>query len=199
MTQPNYPKDLRVYHFFPHKAQGEGHFIALMKKEGKNQGSKGSTLSQGNDACGKLPEACNDFLRHLSEKGTDSLNGKSFITGDDGYIYMLPEASSGCIKPHIRYVRTGTVVGRIKNGRFVPHTAFALCLHADDCDNILSFHADDPDVTRYLKGETVVMDEKKSGVQKGWVLICVDRFPLGFAKYDGKKIKNLYEKGWVMT
>ncbi|HEX3015774.1 MAG TPA: hypothetical protein VHQ46_05275, partial [Desulfobacteria bacterium] len=35
--------------------------------------------------------------------------------------------------------------------------------------------------------------------QKGWNLVTVDGFPLGWGKYDGDLLKNHYPKGlrWV--
>lgn len=78
------------------------------------------------------------------------------------------------------------------------HTAFALSLNKHDYTNTLDLTADDPMVIKYLKGETLIPDsDVTSDLNKGYVLICVDSFPLGFAAYDGSKLKNLYEKGWI--
>jgi NOL1/NOP2/fmu family ribosome biogenesis protein len=77
----------------------------------------------------------------------------------------------------------------------MPHTAFAMNIGYRDMKNSLSFAADDINIIKYLKGETVNI--QKQDMNKGFVLVCVDSFPLGFAVYDGNKLKNLYEKGWT--
>ncbi|MBS6579770.1 MAG: SAM-dependent methyltransferase, partial [Clostridiales bacterium] len=50
-------------------------------------------------------------------------------------------------------------------------------------------------VIRYLKGETIDLKDEES-VEKGWVLICVDNYPLGFGKAAGGSVKNKYLAGW---
>ena len=54
---------------------------------------------------------------------------------------------------------------------------------------------DDPDVVRYLKGETVNADRED---RKGFRLLCVDGYPLGFVKQDRSRLKNMYLPGWRM-
>ena len=36
----------------------------------------------------------------------------------------------------------------------------------------------------------------EESVEKGWVLICVDNYPLGFGKAAGGSVKNKYLAGW---
>ena len=47
---------------------------------------------------------------------------------------------------------------------------------------------------RYLKGET--LDVSDLTTLKGWVLVCVSGYPLGFAKIDNGTLKNKLAKGW---
>ena len=32
--------------------------------------------------------------------------------------------------------------------------------------------------------------------KNGWILVCVDGWPLGWAKYAGAVLKNKYYPGW---
>ena len=51
------------------------------------------------------------------------------------------------------------------------------------------------DNTIKLKGETIEYSDE--AVRKGWVLVAVDGFPLGFGKADDRgSIKNKYLPGW---
>ena len=58
--------------------------------------------------------------------------------------------------------------------------------------NQKDFSKEDERVIRYLKGETIQVSSKL----KGWVLICVEGYPLGFGKIDKGMIKNKYAQGW---
>ena len=61
----------------------------------------------------------------------------------------------------------------------------------------VDFPAEDERVIRYLKGETLdVEDLSLPPKASGWVLVCVDGFPLGWAKLSGGMLKNKYYPGW---
>ena len=49
---------------------------------------------------------------------------------------------------------------------------------------------------RYLKGETLEVEDLIGEKAKGWYLVCVDGFPLGFGKAGRGTLKNKYLPGW---
>lgn len=49
---------------------------------------------------------------------------------------------------------------------------------------------------KYLKGETLEVEDIIKRPKKGWQLICVDGYPLGFAKANHTTLKNKYLAGW---
>lgn len=49
---------------------------------------------------------------------------------------------------------------------------------------------------RYLKGETLDVDDLVTPKAKGWQLVCVDGFALGWGKLSGGTLKNKYCTGW---
>ena len=53
----------------------------------------------------------------------------------------------------------------------------------------VSYPADAPETAAYLRGETL------PGDAEGWVVICADGCPLGWAKGAGGVLKNHYPKG----
>lgn len=106
------------------------------------------------------------------------------------YIYYLP---GNCrLDPKIHYIRTGLLMGRVRNGRFEPSQALAMNLKADEWDNPINFSLSDERVMRYLKGETIEADD----LYEGYRLLCVDNHPLGWIKQSGTKCKNKYYPGW---
>ena len=181
----------------PHLFRGEGHFMAMIKKEGSDIDR--TVPSYDRTLCfEEIEDKISDFACHFSDDLMKRFKEKRFILNDGG-LYMLPDGFMGLFDPRLRYRRTGTCIGTInRSGKFVPHTAFALTLSCNDYTNTLCYDTNDANVIKYLKGETLIVDgivaEK---LHKGVVLMCAGRYPLGFSVYDGTKLKNLYEKGWV--
>ena len=95
----------------------------------------------------------------------------------------------------LRIVAGGLIIGNDKNGRFEPSPQLALALRGEDYRQRVDLPAEDERVIRYLKGETVVVDKP----YKGYVLFCVDGYPLGWCKGNGSgTMKNKYYPGWRM-
>ena len=55
---------------------------------------------------------------------------------------------------------------------------------------------EDVRAVKYLKGETLDVSDLPVTKQKGWQLICVKDYPLGFGKLAGGVLKNKYYAGW---
>ena len=93
-------------------------------------------------------------------------------------------------------MRTGLLLGELKKKRFEPSQALAMYLKKDDYKETLDFSAGDERVSRYLKGETLDLDDMVSDRSKGWYLVCVDGYPLGWGKLSRGTLKNKYLPGW---
>nr|WP_288824671.1 RsmB/NOP family class I SAM-dependent RNA methyltransferase [uncultured Clostridium sp.] len=172
---------------FPHKIKGEGHFMALLKKK---SGQVPAEMSKSGSKKEKaLPEELSKFLSMISKP---LISSRIEIKND--CVYYLPEyfpENGG----KLRYLRTGLCLGEMKKERFEPSQALAQSLKMEEFKQTISFKKEDERVIRYLKGETVFLTESE-GSKKGWCLICVDGFPLGFAKGNGDTLKNKYYPGW---
>ena len=172
---------------FPHRIKGEGHFMALLRKK---QSLDNGEMKKDNTEKGKsLPGELVDFLSLLSKPFDPS---RIYIK--DETVYYLPESFPKQGKK-LRYLRTGLLLGELKKGRFEPAQPLAMALKADEFAQTISWNKEDERVIRYLKGETISLKEEE-GQKKGWCLICVDGFPLGFAKGSGSTLKNKYYPGW---
>ena len=69
--------------------------------------------------------------------------------------------------------------------RFEPDQALAMALGASDYPQVLDLSAGDERVIRYLKGETINLFPEEAEKKKGWVLICVDGFGIGWGECRG--------------
>ncbi len=179
---------------FPHKIKGEGHFISLLRKNGggAERTAAGSRERSRTEPQGKkapaLPTELTDFLALMTREFDDS---RIMIKNDS--VYYLPE--NFVPAKELRYLRTGLLLGELKNKRFEPGQALAMTLHAEEFRQTISWKKEDDRVIRYLKGETISLTPEEGPV-KGWCLICVDGYPLGFAKGTGMALKNKYYPGW---
>lgn len=169
---------------FPHKLEGEGHFVCKLVKKGEGPTDE----NKGYVKPVKLPKSVKDFLALTN---IDFDERRFYINNE--YVYYLPEDC--LIEKSLRYIRTGLLIGRTTNNRFEPSQAFAMALKADEWKKPIELSLNDERVIRYLKGETIQADDEGSGYR----LLCVDGFPLGFVKQETNKLKNKYYKGWRMN
>ena len=96
----------------------------------------------------------------------------------------------------IRFLRTGLLLGELKKNRFEPSQALAMNLKKEEYRHTLDFSVRDERVIKYLKGETLDVEDLVSPKEKGWYLVCVDGYPLGFGKLVNQTLKNKYLPGW---
>lgn len=173
-------------HLFPHKVKGEGHFVSLIKDESTENAF--SSVSDYYPKKYKISEEQAEFLTHIKR------NFKNDRFEDmNGRIYYIPDGCPENGRLHV--LRRGLLMGEVKKNRFEPSQALAMNLKADEFDNVFNLSADDERIIRYLKGETIEYSDE--AVRKGWVLVAVDGFPLGFGKADDRgSIKNKYLPGW---
>lgn len=188
----------KMVHIFPDKMQGEGHFLTLLRKKASDVSAKNAVVGSANSdliTYKKLPSEVKIFFEGMTEEYQKKLEDLRYIVKDKQMVFMLTDDMTQAYDKSLHFVRTGIYVGTLNGkGGFVPHTAFARCLKKSDFKNTLDLSSKETDVIRYLKGETIITDAE--GIKKGYVLITTDGYSLGFAKYDGSKLKNLYEKGW---
>lgn len=73
-----------------------------------------------------------------------------------------------------------------------------MALKKEEYASVLDFDQADERVIRYLKGETVTVDDMAVNRKKGWQLVCVNGYPLGWGKLVNGVLKNKYLAGWRM-
>ena len=109
-------------------------------------------------------------------------------------VYYLPPVNTGF--RGLTFLRNGLYLGDLKKNRFEPSQPFALALHKNDVKAVISLPLDDSRLTRYLKGETLLIEEGEACGKKGWHLLCAEGYPLGFGKLVNGTLKNKYPTGW---
>lgn len=163
-----------AFRLWPHKLLGEGHFAAVLRKTGEEETDAVPIAGQ------KMPKEWNDFAKALS---IQLPAGKALLFGSS--LYWVPEEMPDIHR--IKVVRPGLELGQVKKNRFEP--AHALALWLKKCENIQNLPAGSEGIRKYLAGEVI------PGQVRGWCLITVDGYSIGWGKGDGNSIKNHYPKG----
>jgi len=129
----------------------------------------------------------------LTPDGADALRAGE-IAQHGEWLYQPPAGSAPLAGLHV--LRAGLQLGRARNDRFEPAHALALTLRPALVRQTCDLPADSPATLAYLRGETL----PASG-QKGWTLVTVDGFPLGWARAADGVLKNHYPKGlrWLSS
>ncbi len=168
------PAGVGQFRLWPHKLLGEGHFAAVLRKNGDEPANGEGCPGE------KLPKAFEAFAK---EMGIFLPRGKAISFG--ATTFWAPEEMPDL--RGLKVLRPGLELGEEKKGRFEP--AHALAMWLTGCKNSLSFPWDSPETEKYLHGDVL------STEVKGWCLVQVDGYSIGWGKGDGTWLKNHYPKG----
>ncbi len=220
---PQIPEEVRekmngCIRLWPHKLEGEGHFLALFKKEG--------TPFERRAAAG-VPVKDKEALRlwdlfcreTLTQSGTARLRRLGSRQTDEGLVLFGKELYR---MPHsvdlrgLKVLRAGLHLGTVKKNRFEPSHALAHAFAPEDvqcfvetasCSEAGAFFqkgerldvSDTAAACAYLRGESLpITDElcvKDLSGKGGWCLVTVCGFAAGWGKVTGNQVKNHYPKG----
>lgn len=183
---------------YPFKLRGEGHYVALLTKghlEGsqvaKDLDSKKDSRAKGAQD-NRPPKALEAFMEEvlrppLAEDfrlvGTYRIHGDKVMLEPSG----VPDLSG------LRVIRRGWYLGDLKKDRFEPAPSFAMGLMFHQIKRVISLALEDPKLIKYLKCETLDVD-----LENGWYVVCLDQYPLGWAKVVNGQLKNKYPAAWRM-
>lgn len=183
---PCLSKCVRIW---PHRMEGEGHFIALLQK-------KGHAFPSGIPVCTKLSKSDRELLETFFQDVTPSPDW-SRVEVRSQKAYCLPPLRTDF--KGISFLRNGLYLGELKKNRFEPSQPLAMALRKENFVTSLNLSAQDERVKRYLKGETLCVSPDECIRNHGWQLVCVDGYPLGWGKLVNGILKNKYAVGWRMT
>ncbi len=208
----------------PHKVKGEGHFLAVLHREG---GQLSSAATAGTEKSLALKD-CKEFLDFAKEALTipaEELTAGKILLRFGEQLYLAP-AETPSLRG-LKVLRPGLHLGTVKKNRFEPSHALALFLKKEQVVNGINLSGDGTAVRKYLEGQTLTIGEgcdvemadimtrgrtaaeqadimtrgrtaaeqADVSLPKGWCLVCVDGYSLGWGKAAGAVLKNHYPKG----
>ncbi|WP_300851749.1 rRNA cytosine-C5-methyltransferase, partial [uncultured Bacteroides sp.] len=179
-------EDFPVYRFLPHRTQGEGFFLALLRKpeqeeEGLEENFQPSRRKSA-ASCGKKKQASAISKEQLA------LVRRWFLSPDDYELSVvgtsvtafpkayLSELSS--LQQSLRVIQSGVSLAEAKGKDLIPHHALAmsclLCTDAFSREEVAYEQA-----IAYLRKEAIVLS---AAAPRGYVLLTYKDVPLGFVK-----------------
>lgn len=177
--------------FMPHYTQGEGLFMALIRKPGEsptatpNNGNRTSSIKKAKGQT--LPtQELSDWISTSSVIKTMSDGSFTAIRCEAEGIYEM------LIANRLYLLVAGTELGITKGKDIQPAHALALS-NALRCNSFPEAELDLDTALNYLRRESITLSPD---VPRGYVLLTFHHQPLGFVKNIGNRCNSLYPTEW---
>ncbi len=172
------------YGFYPDKVKGDGFFISVVRKTGKQEKTQIRARKKAELRPGK-----NDIA--IAEKWTHFSNDRFLKWGDE--VFAVPYRMDDYIHlfQNLTVVKAGTKLFTLKNKDYLPTHELALSqfLRKDAFpirDIMLG------EALSYLRRDNFVLHESTAG----WNLITYNGINLGFVKNIGSRVNNYFPVEW---
>ncbi len=173
---PGLPECGGTLRIWPHLAKGEGHFAALLEKDGDAQKKQ---AVRGLPSPGKAETAL--VRAFLQEHIAENVQPCALFAGK---VISAPEE----LPPlqGVRVLRLGLQLGEVKGKIFLPDHALALA-----CPSLRALPVTEDQARAYQAGQVLNVDESL----RGFYTPALDGLNLGWGKASGGQLKNHYPKG----
>lgn len=132
------------------------------------------------------------FIKNALTDNCIEMIMKGFIFNIGDGIYRLPQKFPSL--DGLKVVKFGWYLGSIdrKKSIFEPSQSLVTALSKNDFIRTVNLNAGSMDATRYLKGETLILENTPDGISA----VCLDGYTCGWGMARDNIMKNLYPKGW---
>ena len=179
----NHPQMKLARRFYPHVSEGEGQFVAVMRK--RENSEEKSTILYKDASISPTKSETQIVDKFLKEVFNTIPRGRLIKQGD--FISLVPH---DCPIPPRSVFMPGIVIGEVQKNILKPHHQL-FSVFGKDMKLTINLDPDDERVEKYLRGEEIEWDTDKSG----WCAVCYEGVPLGGGKISSGRVKNHYPKG----
>lgn len=165
---------------WPHKFDGEGHFVALLQKSKEGARKQSSFISL------KIEKPLKEELQIYEDFCNENqIQGFPANFKYNNILMHVPEIH---LSKGLNIINFGIRLGEVKKNIFFPDYAFAIAIQ----DNaVKSIELKQEDAQKYIAGHALSDIESK---EKGFILLRYDNYPLAWGKIANGVIKNHYPK-----
>ncbi len=183
--------DERARKFLPFCSDGEGQFVAVLKKT--SPAEKNSLYSKKHGKCiVQIGQSENKLVLEFSNSALkENFSWRDlFLVGNN--VYLVPKAFDGDIRTALeclKFLLVGVKIGTIEKNRFEPNHNLFMAY-----ENLFKnkIELDDEELKKYLHGEEIVKPEVTA---KGYAIVSRNGFSVGGVKVSNGRLKNLYPRG----
>ncbi|MCM1121273.1 MAG: RsmB/NOP family class I SAM-dependent RNA methyltransferase [Eubacterium sp.] len=219
--RPDWTKDAvegleHTMRLMPHRLRGEGHYIAVMRRQGGESGLGIEMTEEGTSSLRRAERQSESAVwnkKYRAVKRQPTANKtqatatdriQTFLTEELGLpgdwlarqhgrlqtfgdqIYLVPDEMIPM--DGMKVVRAGLHLATDRKNRLEPAHALAMALSMEETSRQMPLTKEEAE--RYIHGETLPCEG-----MKGWTLLTYMGYPLGFGKAAGGQMKNHYPKG----
>ena len=175
----------QCFHFYPHKARGEGFFAAVARK------SEGPVRRSMPKARRKLFAPCAKAdVKELSRWVDNASKHTFMMVGEDIYAYNSAVAESVVtLSENLSVVYSGVSMGRIFKQKLKPEHPLALYIGLNR-DVVPIVEVSLEDALDYLRRNDIAASQFEEGIN----VVGYKGTPIGFVKRIGARCNNMYPK-----
>jgi NOL1/NOP2/sun family putative RNA methylase len=175
----------QCFHFYPHKARGEGFFAAIARKcDGVVKRSMPKARRKLFGQCAKAD------VKELSRWVDDASEHTFMMVGEDIYAYNSAVAEAVVtLSENLSVVYSGVAMGRIFKQKLKPEHALALYVGLNR-DAVPVVDVSLEDAVEYLRRGDIAAAQFEDGIN----VVGYKGTPIGFVKRIGARCNNMYPK-----
>ena len=177
--------DMPCYRFMPHRTEGEGLFMAVLRKPDAPR--KELRLKKAKTAKAKPATVPKGVECRLKDAGHFAFS----VVNDEVVALPADMAPLMPIFADLNVLHMGVNVGVIKGKNCVPSHALALSTALNPAA-FPTCEVDYPTAMAFLRGEALSLPQDP----RGYVLLSYHGQPIGFVNNLGNRANNLYPKAW---
>lgn len=163
--------------FYPHKAKGEGQFMAVLHKKGESLQIK----HKSNGKPDKIDKTVFDFL----DETLKNYDKEKVMLYNGNPVYFTPDFE---VKKGTAF-SCGVTIGEICKNYIKPHHQFFMAM-GDSFKNKIELAPESDEIKKYLHGEEFLTD-----AENGWAVVSICGCSVGGVKVSSGRAKNHYPKG----
>lgn len=174
------------YRFYPHRVNGEGFFMAVVrKKEKHDQPSVGNLKNTFNTASKKIMEQLDDWIK--SDEDFTFIQRENLLQ----FFSSRHKQAIEYLARNLRLISAGTFAATVKHEKLIPEHALALSMHVR-IENFAEISLTRTEALQYLRKETLTV----ALPQRGFALVQYEALPIGWVNVLQNRLNNLYPAAW---
>lgn len=176
------PSTINSYRFMPHRVDGEGLFMAVVRKHGDMNEARRDKTKDARPA--RLPFKIPEWIP-----------GQLSLILENDTLYGVPTQWKPLVDKmlqHLDIIMPGIELATVKGRDLIPSQGLAMSTMLDR-NNVTCIDVDRDTALAYLRRDTVTLPP---GTPRGHILLTYAAHPLGWIKNIGSRANNLYPAQW---